>query len=199
MHDSEPSGSTPKDPVCGMEVNPESPFRTTYEGREYLFCSRHCLAKFKEDPGQYFESGQSEAPAASSPETAGSAAGAYFTCPMHPDVKETVAGKCPHCGMPLESVPAEEPQAPSGKALKAPPGSELFDPVCGMTVGSDTAYRISHQGQEYGFCSEHCLNKFREQPEMYLQAAAGEPGGQSAGETAGPVPPDTPVPNAAWP
>ena len=124
MHDSEPSGSTPKDPVCGMEVNPESPFRTTYEGREYLFCSRHCLAKFKEDPGQYFESGQSEAPAASSPEKAGSAAEAHFTCPMHPDVKETVAGKCPHCGMPLKPVPAEEPQAPSGKGA-APPKPEV--------------------------------------------------------------------------
>ena len=43
MPDPEPSGSTPKDPVCGMEANPESPFRTTYEGREYLFCSGHCL------------------------------------------------------------------------------------------------------------------------------------------------------------
>ena len=43
MPDSDPSGSTPKDPVCGMEVNLESPLRTTYEGREYLFCSQHCL------------------------------------------------------------------------------------------------------------------------------------------------------------
>ena len=43
MHVSEPLGSTPKDPVCGREVNPESPFRTIYEGREYGFCSEHCL------------------------------------------------------------------------------------------------------------------------------------------------------------
>src|SRR5665647_1895948 len=90
MPDSEPSGSTSKDPVCGMEVNPESPFQTTYEGREYLFCSMHCLDKFKEDPGQYLESGKSETPAALSPETAESIAGAYFTCQMHPDVKEPV-------------------------------------------------------------------------------------------------------------
>jgi len=85
MPDSEPLGSTPKGPVCGMEVNPESPFRNNNEGREYLFCSMHCLAKFKEETGQYFESGQSETPAASSPETAESAAGVYLTCPMHPD------------------------------------------------------------------------------------------------------------------
>jgi P-type Cu+ transporter len=188
MHDPEPLGSTPKDPVCGMEANPESPFRTTYEGREYLFCSGHCLTKFTEDPGQYLESGKSEAPAASSSETAGSAAGEYFTCPMHPDVKEPVAGKCPHCGMLLDPVAAEEPQAPSSKVLKTTPAPELFDPVCGMTVGGDTPYQISHQGREYGFCSEHCLNKFRGQPEIYQQAAVGEPRIQSPGETAGAVP-----------
>ena len=124
MPDSEPSGSTPKDPVCGMEVNPESPIRFTYEGREYLFCSQHCLTKFKEDPGQYLESVPSKAPAPTSPKTAGSASKEYFTCPMHPGVKEPVAGKCPHCGMPLEPVAAEEPQAASGKPA-APPKPEV--------------------------------------------------------------------------
>jgi P-type Cu+ transporter len=127
MPDSNPLGSTLKDLVCAMEVNPESTFRTTYEGREYLFCSMHCLDKFKADPGQYLESGQSEAPAASSPETAESSAGESFTCPMHPDVKEPVAGKCPHCGMTLEPVAAEEPQAPSGKP-DAPPSQRLGRP-----------------------------------------------------------------------
>ena len=139
MHDSEPLGSTPNDPVCGREVNPESPFRTIYEGREYLFCSRYCLAKFKEDPGQYLESGKTEAPAASSPETAESAAGESFTCPMHPDVKEPVAGKYPHCGMPLEPVMAEEPQAPSGKALKATPAPELIPHYDGVAIPREEA------------------------------------------------------------
>jgi YHS domain-containing protein len=40
MNDSEPSGPTLKDPVCGMEVNPGSPFQATYEGGDCLFCSR---------------------------------------------------------------------------------------------------------------------------------------------------------------
>ena len=56
MPDPKPQGSTPKDPVCGMEGNPESPFRTTYGGREYLFCSQPCLTKFTEDPAQSIES-----------------------------------------------------------------------------------------------------------------------------------------------
>ena len=54
MPNSEPSGSTPKDLVCGMEVDRETLLRTTYEGWDYLFCSQHCLTKFKEDPGRYF-------------------------------------------------------------------------------------------------------------------------------------------------
>jgi YHS domain-containing protein len=53
MNGSEAPGAERKDPVCGMEVNPESPFRTTYGGREYLFCSRHCLDEFQADPARY--------------------------------------------------------------------------------------------------------------------------------------------------
>jgi P-type Cu+ transporter len=93
MPEPETLGSTSNEPVCGMEADLESPFRTTYEGREILFYSQHCLTKFTEDPGQYLESGKSETPAAPSPETAESAAGEYFTCPMHSDVKEPGAGK----------------------------------------------------------------------------------------------------------
>ena len=37
MPDSEPLVSTPKDPVCGMEVNPESPFRNNNEGGNTSF------------------------------------------------------------------------------------------------------------------------------------------------------------------
>ncbi|MDO9532538.1 MAG: heavy metal translocating P-type ATPase [Deltaproteobacteria bacterium] len=137
MPDSEPSGSTPKDPVCGMEANPESPFRTTYEGREYLFCSQHCLTKFTEDPGQYLESGKSEAPAASFPEMAESASGAFYTCPMHPEVREPKPGACPKCGMALE--PAGAPAAPLTKTEWTCPmhpevvqDSQGSCPKCGM-------------------------------------------------------------------
>ena len=53
MRDDDSSGSTRKDPVCGKEVNPGSPFRTIYEGRNFFFCSRHCLAEFQENPKKY--------------------------------------------------------------------------------------------------------------------------------------------------
>lgn len=41
------------DPVCGMEVKPDSPYQMQYEGRMYYFCSEHCLHKFKAHPEQY--------------------------------------------------------------------------------------------------------------------------------------------------
>ncbi|MBU4344599.1 MAG: heavy metal translocating P-type ATPase [Proteobacteria bacterium] len=42
------------------------------------------------------------------------------------------------------------------------------DPVCNMVVSSDSKYRDYHEGKHYYFCSEHCLQKFKEHPERYL-------------------------------
>ncbi len=54
--------------------------------------------------------------------------------------------------------------------VKMNPGKdEHIDPVCGMTVTGDGRYQSEHAGEKYYFCSEHCLNKFREHPERYLQ------------------------------
>ena len=36
-----------KDPVCGMDVSTESPYRRKVEGREFRFCSSECLNKFE--------------------------------------------------------------------------------------------------------------------------------------------------------
>lgn len=42
------------DPVCGMELNPESaPERSEYEGRAHQFCSAACRNKFDENPARY--------------------------------------------------------------------------------------------------------------------------------------------------
>ena len=43
-----------------------------------------------------------------------------------------------------------------------------IDPVCGMTVASDTTLRHVYQGQTYLFCSPKCLAKFQATPEKYL-------------------------------
>lgn len=89
-----------KDPVCNMDVNPESaPFSLEHDGKRFFFCSRHCLDKFRENPdtfllstGAVFEVEQSSGEARE---------GEYF-CPMCPEVHATKPGPCPKCGMALE-------------------------------------------------------------------------------------------------
>ena len=42
------------DPVCGMEVDPQSAAGSAeYGGTTYYFCSRGCLEDFLEDPASY--------------------------------------------------------------------------------------------------------------------------------------------------
>jgi Cu+-exporting ATPase len=48
----------------------------------------------------------------------------------------------------------------------APP----VDPVCGMTVNPGSAAgSFTHENQTYYFCSTHCLQKFREGPQRFIQ------------------------------
>ncbi|TWJ19755.1 heavy metal translocating P-type ATPase [Geobacter argillaceus] len=48
-------------------------------------------------------------------------------------------------------------------------GRVAKDPICGMEVDRNTAsYRQEHDGELYFFCSEHCLEKFRTDPDRYL-------------------------------
>jgi Cu+-exporting ATPase len=60
---------------------------------------------------------------------------------------------------------------------------EVLDPVCGMTVvpGEDAGH-TEHDGQTYYFCSEWCLEQFKQNPAQFLEttaadrhAAAGDP------------------------
>jgi Cu+-exporting ATPase len=92
------------DPVCGMKVDPATtPHRLEREGRGFFFCSAGCKAKFEADPERYL----AERPA---PSAAPAAAGAIYTCPMHPQIRQVGPGFCPLCGMALEpeTVTAEE-------------------------------------------------------------------------------------------
>ena len=50
------------------------------------------------------------------------------------------------------------------------------DPVCGMSVNPETAkFQTSHDKHDYYFCSEHCLKKFKVEPEKYLTPQKEEP------------------------
>ncbi len=48
--------STVKDPVCGMDIDPETAAATTeYEGQTYHFCSHDCHERFLADPESYLK------------------------------------------------------------------------------------------------------------------------------------------------
>jgi len=47
--------------------------------------------------------------------------------------------------------------------------NEHRDPVCNMTVAGDSKYQYRHAGEQYYFCSEHCLHKFKAHPKQYLE------------------------------
>ena len=48
------------------------------------------------------------------------------------------------------------------------------DPVCGMSTDDEHGFTpYEHKGQTYYFCSEHCLNKFKSNPESFLSEDPG--------------------------
>ncbi len=45
-----------KDIVCGMMVNEHKPpAKSSYEGKEYYFCSDNCKSKFESNPREYIK------------------------------------------------------------------------------------------------------------------------------------------------
>ncbi len=86
-----------KDPVCGMKVSEPPRTKTEWQGKVYGFCCSGCLAEFQANPSQYSVEQKPRAVKPSGP-------GSFYTCPMHPEVKEQKPGLCPKCGMALEPV-----------------------------------------------------------------------------------------------
>src|SRR5689334_1286264 len=103
---SDTAGATATDPVCGMRVKVAGATHTAeHAGRTYYFCSGRCREKFTAEPQRYLEP---RAAAATPP-----AAGAIYTCPMHPQVRQVGPGTCPICGMALEPEVATAETGPN--------------------------------------------------------------------------------------
>jgi Cu+-exporting ATPase len=89
-----------------MTVDPEvTAHHVVHGGIAYHFCSSGCRGKFLADPDRYLASA---APAASEP-----AAGTIWTCPMHPEIRQSHPGACPICGMALEPLTFSAESGPS--------------------------------------------------------------------------------------
>ena len=90
-----PAGQA-RDPVCGMSVTISGArFHCRHEQHDYYFCGPRCLEKFRAAPAQFLS--------AAPPATA-TAASQVYTCPMHPEIRQSGPGACPLCGMALEPL-----------------------------------------------------------------------------------------------
>ena len=45
----------------------------------------------------------------------------------------------------------------------------LKDPVCGMTVATESKHQFEYAGRPFYFCSAKCRSKFEAAPEKYLE------------------------------
>ena len=47
--------ATEKDPVCGMDVDPDKNpnLHLEYGGKDYWFCGKGCMLEFRDDPKTY--------------------------------------------------------------------------------------------------------------------------------------------------
>jgi P-type Cu+ transporter len=116
-----------KDPVCGMSVDPATAnHKADHAGMTHYFCSAGCRGKFVADPArflaepthtpaaaahQHFHRPAAPLPAKPAP------AGAIYTCPMHPQIRQDHPGACPICGMALEPEVATEATGPSAELI----------------------------------------------------------------------------------
>ncbi|KZD06209.1 heavy metal translocating P-type ATPase [Oceanibaculum pacificum] len=101
---------TATDPVCGMQVDPNSTkHRAAHAVHTFYFCSARCQEKFVAAPASFLGVKPAEKEID---------AGAIYTCPMHPEIRQVGPGSCPICGMALE---------PAEVSLEDGPNPELAD------------------------------------------------------------------------
>lgn len=93
------------DPVCGMSVALATAEKAEIAGTTNYFCSAGCRAKFIADPDKYLK------PRAPKPHL--STSDAIYTCPMHPQIRQSGPGFCPICGMALELLDVTADAAPN--------------------------------------------------------------------------------------
>ena len=147
---------TARDPVCGMTLSPTTAkWKDEHAGTTYFFCGPRCAERFRAEPAKYLPgaepAGQTkdtacrgcDANVVGAPAPAGEPSraplAAIFTCPMHPEVRQSGPGACPKCGMalePIEPAPATavrtEYVCPMHPEIVRPePGS---CPICGMAL-----------------------------------------------------------------
>src|SRR5919109_1977412 len=83
----------------------------------------------------------------------------------------------PYCVEAFKKDPARFAKSATAAVSRQPSGqtSMATDPVCGMTVNPKTAAgKYQYNGQSYFFCSHHCLTKFKEDPDKFMNSRTNE-------------------------
>ena len=178
------------DQICGMTVSPETARgEIEFEGNQYYFCSKSCLetfknqnniqssqvAAYKEDVMLFNKEGTHVDPICKmrvSPETA---AGKYeydgetvYFCSKGclEKYKRQIENPA-EMSVPLTQISR---RTKSGDEDRKTVEQIKIDPVCGMSVAPDTAAgKYEFENETYYFCSEGCLNKFRQNPKIFLE------------------------------
>jgi len=155
------------DPVCGMLIDPASAAVTLeHEGSSYYFCSQHCADRFNAVPQSFIQPLQHNLtgnisysvhspeqavfhnPVQSTPITGAN----DYTCPMHPEIRQSGPGNCPKCGMALEPMTLHSSSADleyicpmHPEVVSSLPGT---CPKCGMALEPRTNTREEEENPE---------------------------------------------------
>ena len=115
--------------------------RFQYLGQEYLFCCARCRDRFEAEPEKFLKpKGPGQEPEQKKEPVP---AGAIYTCPMDPEVRQVGPGNCPICGMALE---------PEQVSLDQGPDPELIDMVRRFWIALPLAIPVSaiEMGRHFG-------------------------------------------------
>jgi Cu+-exporting ATPase len=186
-----------KDPICRMSVSPETARgEIEFEGNRYYFCSKGCLETFKrqnnipdskpqadliriggkiEDSMRIDKNGTHIDPICKmlvSPETAAAKyehdGETFYFCAVGCKDKFVSQLENKNAGHFTHEHHAKE--IVSHGEMTAAPQGEFIDPVCGMSVAPEAAAgKYDFAGETYYFCSNGCLNKFRQNPRAFLE------------------------------
>jgi heavy metal translocating P-type ATPase len=92
--------------VCGMAASDGAENTREYRGVTYHFHSAGCRGIFEESPSSYIKAASPLAAVSGTVPDKATSADAIYTCPMHPQIRQSGPGKCPICGMALEPLEA---------------------------------------------------------------------------------------------
>lgn len=70
------------------------------------------------------------------------------------------------CALPLALASCDAAEAPK-PAIQSAPVEKARDPVCRMDVPKATSLKHAHEGKDYFFCAQGCVDKFKSDPRKF--------------------------------